>query len=130
MHEHERRALYVRLPHTAAEKLDQAAFEMRVSKQDLVADLLNSHLPMGSTRRLIVDLPDDTMTVGHHSFVPTEAPQVLTLAEAADLLRSDEKVVRRMAEDGTLPARKVGDDWRFTREAVLRWLGGDENEEG
>jgi excisionase family DNA binding protein len=123
---HERRALYVRLPHTAAEKLDQAAFELRVTKQDLVADLLDSHLPMGSTRRLVVDLPDDTMTVGHHSFVPTEAPDVLTLAEVADLLRSDEKTVSAMADDGTLPGRKVGPEWRFTREAILRWLGGDE----
>jgi excisionase family DNA binding protein len=33
-----------------------------------------------------------------------------------------------MAEDGKLPARKVGDEWRFTRSALLRWLGGEEEE--
>jgi hypothetical protein len=33
-----------------------------------------------------------------------------------------------MAEQGTLPGRKVGDDWRFARAALLRWLEGDEEE--
>jgi hypothetical protein len=33
-----------------------------------------------------------------------------------------------MAEDGTLPGRKVGDDWRFARSALMRWLGAAEEE--
>jgi excisionase family DNA binding protein len=28
-----------------------------------------------------------------------------------------------MAERGEIPARKIGDDWRFGRAALLEWLG-------
>src|SRR5438034_9469516 len=125
--EPERRALYVRIPLPAAEKLDRAAFAMQVPKQDLVADLLFTHLPVppppgAGSRRVVVESMDDTMTVGHHSFVPAEAPEILTLAEAAELLRVDEETVTKMAERGDPPGRKLGDEWRLTRSAVLRWL--------
>ena len=123
--EPEKRALYVRIPLPAAEKLDRAAFEMRVPKQDLVADLLFEHLPpppAAGSRRVVVEAMDDTFTVGHHSFVPADAPDVLTPAEAAELLRVDEKTVVGMAERGEIPARKLGDEWRLTRSAMLRWL--------
>jgi len=127
MEEH-RRALYVRIPLPAAEKLDRAAFEMQVPKQDLVADLLFHHLPppppAAGTRRVVVESADDTFTVGHHSFVATDEPDVLTAAEAAALLRTEEEIVIAMAESGELPARRVGDDWRFARTAVIRWLEG------
>ena len=119
----ERRALYVRIPLPAAEKLDRAAFEMQVPKQDLVADLLFEHLPPGAgSRRVVLESMDDAITVGHHSFVPADAPDVLTPAEAGELLRVDEATVVAMAESGELPARKLGDEWRLTRNAVLRWL--------
>src|SRR5438094_621409 len=72
--EPERRALYVRIPLPAAEKLDRAAFEMQVPKQDLVAGLLFEHLPGAGSRRVVVESMDDTMTVGQHSFVPADAP--------------------------------------------------------
>src|SRR5215212_5079542 len=99
------RPLYVRLPDEAADKLARAAVELRTPKQNLVAHLVENHL-----------------TVGKHSFIPNEAEQVMTPEEAADLLRSDAATVIAMAEDGTLPGRKVGDEWRFTRSALLRWL--------
>src|SRR4051794_21812241 len=126
---HERRALYVRLPLPAAEKLDEAAFHLKVPKQDLVADLLEAHLPHAGSRRVVVESMEDTMTVGHHSFVPTTAPDVLTLDEAAELLRADAATVAVMAENGKVPGRKLGDEWRFNREALLHWLAGDDNEE-
>jgi excisionase family DNA binding protein len=105
------RPLYVRLPDEAADKLARAAVELRTPKQNLVAQLVQDHL-----------------TVGRHEFFPNEVEEVLTPDEAADLLRSDAATVIAMAEDGKLPARKVGDEWRFTRSALLRWLGGEEEE--
>jgi excisionase family DNA binding protein len=120
----DKRPLFVRLPTDAAEKLDRAAFELRTSKQDLVAELVQSHLPLASTRRVVVESVDDSLTVGHHSFVPSEALEVLTAGEAAALLRTDEETVRKMAESGTLPGRKLGDEWRFSRAAILEWLSG------
>src|SRR4051812_42039007 len=98
-----KRALYVRIPLPAAEKLDRAAFEMQVPKQDLVADLLFHHLPRptsAGTRRVVVESADDTFTVGHHSFVPTDEPDVLTTADVAELLRTDEETVVAMADSG------------------------------
>jgi excisionase family DNA binding protein len=125
----DKRPLYVRLPSAAAEKLDRAAFELKTTKQNLVAELVEAHLPLASTRRVVVESMDDTLTVGHHSFVPAEALDVLTLAEAAELLRIDEQTVAKAADRGELPGRKLGGEWRFARSAVLRWLAGAGEEE-
>jgi len=50
------------------------------------------------------------------------ADEVLTLEEAAALLKLSEQVVRSRAEDGDLPGRRFGHDWRFARTAILAWL--------
>ena len=125
----DKRPLYVRLPSAAAEKLDRAAFELKTTKQNLVAEQVEAHLPLASTRRVVVESMDDALTVGHHSFVPAEILDVLTLAEAAELLRIDEQTVAKAAERGELPGRKLGGEWRFARSAVLRWLAGPGEEE-
>jgi excisionase family DNA binding protein len=120
----ERRPLFVRLPVTAADALDRAAFERRLSKQDLVAEMVTQLLD-GAPGRVTVDLPDEGMTVGRHSFRAADPPEVLTLAETAALLQVGEDAVEALAAAGELPGRRVGDAWRFSRAAVLRWLGGD-----
>ena len=114
----ERRPLYVRLPAAAADRLDRAAFERKVAKQDLVADLVTQHLD--DPRRVTVELPDDGLAVGRHAFQPAE---VLTLAGAAELLQVPEAAVADLAEAGEVPARRIAGDWRFSRAALLRWLG-------
>jgi excisionase family DNA binding protein len=125
----DRRALYVRLPSEAAEKLDRAAFELRVAKQDLVADLVQNHLgAVGGTRRVVVESLDDSLTVGHHSFTPLEETEVLTVDEAATLLRIKAEELVTLAASGDVPGRKLGDDWRFTRSALLKWLGNTDEE--
>src|SRR3954447_21166837 len=124
-----RRPLYVRLPNDAAEKLDRAAFELRMAKQDLVANLVENHLNhVAGTRRVVVESLDDTLTVGHHSFTPIEGLEVITLGEAADLLRIDADELAKLADSGDVPGRKLGDDWRFTRTALLNWLGNTDEE--
>src|SRR4051794_14837488 len=125
-----RRPLYVRLPNDAAEKLDRAAFELRMAKQDLVANLVENHLdPAAGTRRVVVESLDDTLTVGHHSFTPIDDFEVLTLDEAADLLRVDAEQLAKLAESGEIPGRKLGEEWRFTRTRLLDWLGNPDEEE-
>ena len=139
-----RKPLYVRLPTGAADALDRAAFELRTSKQDLVSGLVTRYVDpdspsklsalgrigaSGGTRRVVVEAADDSLTVGHASFVPAADQEVLTAAEAAELLRVDEETVERMAAAGELPCRRVGDDWRFNRAAILRWLSHAEEEE-
>ena len=51
--------------------------------------------------------------------------QVLTIDEVADWLGLHRNSVHRAARSGRLPARRVGKEWRFLREAVAaRWTPG------
>ena len=80
-----------------------------------------------SPRRVIVEADAPALVVGHHSFRPAELPDVLTPAQAAALLQVDEEAVLALAEEGRLPGRRIGDEWRFARTALVAWLseGGD-----
>jgi excisionase family DNA binding protein len=109
----DRTALYVRLPTPLAEGLDRAAFERRTSKQDLVAE---------AVRRITIEGTDTGLTLGHAEVHADPPADVLTAAGAAALLHASEEDVRSLAESGELPGRRVGGDWRFAREAILRWL--------
>jgi excisionase family DNA binding protein len=125
MSEEKRTALYVRIPQSHAEKLDRVAFELKVPKQDLIAGLVEDmKIAPGFTRRRteVVEV-DDNLSVGRASFLPYGQPEVLTLPEAADLLQVEEDVVAEMAAAGDVPARKLGEDWRFSRIALIEWLG-------
>lgn len=48
--------------------------------------------------------------------------EILTLAEAADYLRVSEPKLADLATDGGVPARRIGDEWRFLRKALDDWL--------
>lgn len=49
---------------------------------------------------------------------------MLDLDEAAALLRVKPEVVRKLVQAQRIPARRVGDVWRFSRAALLEWLKG------
>jgi excisionase family DNA binding protein len=105
-----------------------------VSKQDLVAGLVGKYVKPDSARGLqeleTVASPkrattvetDDALVVGRASFRPNEPREVMSLAELAQWLEVDEDTVRSLAEAGELPGRRLGDEWRFARAAVLDWL--------
>jgi excisionase family DNA binding protein len=65
---------------------------------------------------------DEGLVVGRASFRPNEAREVMSLGELAQWLEVDEETVRSLAEAGELPGRRLGDEWRFARAAVLDWL--------
>jgi excisionase family DNA binding protein len=48
--------------------------------------------------------------------------EVLTLAEAAAYLRLAEAEVLRLVDEQALPARRLGQEWRFLKAAVQQWL--------
>ncbi|MCW2632782.1 MAG: binding domain protein excisionase family [Pseudonocardia sp.] len=61
----------------------------------------------------------------------TGGDDVLTIRETASFLKLSDQHVRRLAEAGELPGRKLGDRWRFSRQALLRHLEGEfERESG
>ena len=138
-------ALYVRLPHPEVEKLDRAAEALATNKKTLVTTLVSHYVdpdssegldhlrtiagmpipaPGASDRKFTIELPDEGMTVGHHAFTPAPLPDVLTAAQAAELLQVSEAEVVELAEAGSLPGRRIGEHWRFSRPALIDWLAG------
>jgi excisionase family DNA binding protein len=100
--------LFMRLPRPVAERLDQTAQERGMSRREVVTRLIAG----------------EELVVGQHDFRPAPAPAVLTLADAATLLQIGEDVLAGLAEAGEVPARRLAGEWRFSREALLAWLGG------
>lgn len=105
--------LYVKLPQTAVEKLHRASEELGLPKKDIVAGLVTKYLdPMAP--------PGPTM--GTYSFRPHDHPEVLSSEQAGQFLQIDEHVVLELAEAGTIPGKRLGTVWRFSREALIAWL--------
>jgi len=99
--------LYVRLPREQAAALDRLVDQTGRRKQQLVSELLSDRLVLGHAEGL--DAGEET-------------GEVLTLAETAALLRVSEEAARERAQSGELPGRRFGQEWRFSRSAVLAWL--------
>jgi excisionase family DNA binding protein len=120
-------ALFVRIPAAEAEKLHRAADVLRTPKRELITKLVarfDPHDPVWTQELTGPPMPAEAeWEVGRHSFRPAETPEVLTPAQLGELLQVDEETVVALAERGDLPARKVGEEWRFSRTAVLAWLG-------
>jgi excisionase family DNA binding protein len=108
MSSQERVPIFVRLPREQAAALDRLAESTGRRKQQVVSELLADRLPVGRA-----DLRDGA-----------RAEDVLTLEEVAALLRVPAEDVRARALLGDLPGRRLGDEWRFARAAVLTWLAG------
>ena len=126
-------ALYVRIPTAEAEKLHRAADVLRSSKRELITKLVAHFDPEDPvwTREVAGPLPgaQAEWSVGQHSFQPAAELEILTPAQLAGLLQVEEEIVVELAEKGDLPARRVGDEWRFSRSAILAWLGEEAAEE-
>ncbi|HEX7700223.1 MAG TPA: hypothetical protein VF403_05865, partial [Kofleriaceae bacterium] len=85
------RALYVRLPAAAVDKLDRAAEALGIHKKDLIAGLVTKYVDPDSRRGLTelgaVAAPKRlTMagpTLGSYSFQSYDPPEVMTLEQTA-----------------------------------------------
>jgi excisionase family DNA binding protein len=131
-------ALYVRLPHAEFEKLDRAAEALATNKKAIVTTLVSRYVDPDDDerlqalrnslrpdpRRITINLPDEGLAVGHHAFTPAPLPDVLTPKQAAELLQVDEEELLELAEAGSVPGRRIGDRWRFSRPALIAWLAG------
>jgi excisionase family DNA binding protein len=135
-------ALYVRLPHPEFDKLHRAAEALATNKKTLVTTLVSHYVDPDSDaaldhlrrigqglpdRQVTIKLPDPAPAVGHHHFtpapMPAPVPDVLTAEEAAALLQVEPADLVALAEAGRVPARRIGEHWRFSRPALLDWLG-------
>jgi excisionase family DNA binding protein len=110
----EKTPLFVRLPKQQTAALERIAGRTGRSKQDLVSQLLAERLVPGA------------LSVGRVEVAPAPDARddnVLTLEEAAALLKVSPAALRAAVEDGDLPGRRLGQEWRFSRMALLDWLG-------
>lgn len=104
-------AVFARVPLDDARRLDRAAYALGKPKREILAALLSTLEVEGETG------------VGVHAFSSLVPKEVLTLEEAAALLEVDEGAVLESAEAGRMPGRRIGPEWRFSRAALLAWLG-------
>jgi predicted DNA-binding transcriptional regulator AlpA len=99
----DREALFVRLPSRLASQLDAHIQSDGRTKQAVVTDLLATQLEAPT------DHDDD---------------EILDLKAVAALLRVSESDVLARVADGNFPARRFGEAWRCSRNAVIVWLAG------
>jgi hypothetical protein len=106
--------LFVRLPRDQAAALDRLVDATGRRKQHVVSDLLA-----------------DQLAVGHIEIIEDrDAQEVLTLHEAAGLLRLPVEAVLARARAGELPGRAFADEWRFARSALFAWLAEGDRPDG
>ena len=55
-----------------------------------------------------------------HQEKPVDAP--MTVAELSQYLKLDRMTIYKMLKEGTVPASRIGHQWRFFREDVDNWL--------
>jgi len=137
-------ALYVKLPADAVDKLQRASEALGVHKKHLIAGLVSRYVDpdtrhglqalgnlsypealVSGPRRVTVDMNDGSPTMGAYSFQPyvsQEPTEVLTVAQAAELLQVDEKTILQLASAGDIPCKKLGSTYRFSRSALIAWL--------
>ena len=53
--------------------------------------------------------------------------EILTVDETAALLKIPRSSVYKLAQQGKIPAQKVGRHWRFHRVTLLKWIAGELN---
>lgn len=52
----------------------------------------------------------------------TPQSNVMTVSEVADYLRLNQMTVYKLAQEGKIPAVKVGRVWRFRRDLIDEWF--------
>jgi excisionase family DNA binding protein len=145
----DRAAVFVRLTPEQARRLDVAAAVVPAKKKDLIGGLVERYVDpetaegvealrelaaeVATPKRILgeerqpqpVRLPvPGGMTVGHAEFRPAPPREVLDAEQAAELLAVKPAALVELAEQGELPGRRIGGEWRFSRSALLAWLGG------
>jgi excisionase family DNA binding protein len=116
------KAIYVRVPAGLADRLDRVSERLGMSKRDIITRLVGDRLEVDDALQPI-RIWEDEKPRGTGHVVPKNAhPDVLSLEEAATLLRVEPDDIKEMAAAGELPARKVGSQWRFSHTALMNWL--------
>jgi len=55
--------------------------------------------------------------------------EILTIEEAAQLLGVSVKTFNKVLHGQSIPARKIGREWKFSRQALIDWIGAGRSDE-
>jgi excisionase family DNA binding protein len=116
--------LFIRLPRQQAAALDRLAGQSGRSKQHVVSELVGHALAPPKPGAPALGRVEVATAVDNR------IDEVLTLDEVASVLKLPAAAVRQRVEEGDLPARRFGDEWRFSKFAVLAWLAGGDKPRG
>ena len=50
-------------------------------------------------------------------------PEIMNIDEAATLLGVSVKTFNKVLHSQSIPARKIGREWKFSRSALIEWVG-------
>lgn len=117
--------LFVRIPSAEAAKLHHASNVLGAPKRELITRLVARYVDPSDLGSLSA-LGGSEFAMGQHSFLPAEELEILTPPQLAGLLQIDEETLIELAEKKEIPGRKIGEEWRFSRDAILAWLAEDE----
>jgi excisionase family DNA binding protein len=48
--------------------------------------------------------------------------EVLTVKEVCELLRVGQSTLYRLIKQGKIPSFRIGKDWRFRTDVIVRWM--------
>lgn len=48
--------------------------------------------------------------------------EVMSTNEAAEFLKINRNTLMKYVHEGVIPAQKLGRQWRFSKQALLKWL--------
>ena len=54
---------------------------------------------------------------------------IMTIEEAAQLLGVSVKTFNKVLHTQSIPARKIGREWKFSRQALIDWIGGGRSDD-
>ncbi len=58
-----------------------------------------------------------------------EGREILTIEEAASFLGVSVKTFNKVLHTQSIPARKIGREWKFSRQALVDWIGSGRSNE-
>jgi len=65
-----------------------------------------------------------------HLHMNNPLSEIMTIEDVADYLRIPISSVYKLAQEGKIPAQKVGRHWRFYRPILTQWIAGQASFEG
>lgn len=82
---------------------------------------------MSSLRKNWLDLASNSHQ-GRSCNMTGSDGEILTLDEVAAYLKAGKRTVYRFAQNGDIPAFKLGGTWRFRRSELERWIDANSNQ--